>query len=161
MPQPLQWLYNASTHTNQPPILWPLYRSTCIIRHLQLRTGGFCWCKGFLPARPCWRQPAQPIDTMKSLTPSPQLWKISLSKGHYPPPRCLYTSILMSVHYCITVSTCQSNIAEWWCIFHSSHTEQRKQISNKFYKANFEICSITDITIKMCIFKTSKKQLKL
>ena len=102
MPQPLQWLYNASTHTNQPPILWPLYRSTCIIWHLQLRTGGFCWCKGFLPARPCWQQPAQPIDTMKSLTPSPQLWKISLSKGHYPPPMPLHQHFDVStlLYYC-------------------------------------------------------------
>ena len=26
----------------------PLYRSTCVSRHLQLRTGGFCWCKVLL-----------------------------------------------------------------------------------------------------------------
>jgi len=25
----------------------PLYRSTCVSCHLQLRTGGFCWCKVF------------------------------------------------------------------------------------------------------------------
>jgi len=34
--------------------LWPLYRSTCVSRHLQLRTGKFCWCKVLLPACPCW-----------------------------------------------------------------------------------------------------------
>jgi len=27
----------------------PLYRSTCVSWHLQLRTGGFCWCS--FPAR--------------------------------------------------------------------------------------------------------------
>ena len=46
----------AFTTSQQPP---PLYRSTCISRHLQLRTGGFCWCKVSLPACPCWRQPAR------------------------------------------------------------------------------------------------------
>ena len=30
-------------------ILRPLYRSTCVSRHLQLRTRGFCWCKVLLP----------------------------------------------------------------------------------------------------------------
>ena len=34
--------------TTQPP----LYRSACVSRHLQLRTGGFCRCKVFLPACP-------------------------------------------------------------------------------------------------------------
>jgi len=27
----------------------PLYRSTCVSRYLQLRSGGFCWCKVLLP----------------------------------------------------------------------------------------------------------------
>ena len=31
--------------------------STCISRHLKLRTGGFCWCKVLLPMCPCWQQP--------------------------------------------------------------------------------------------------------
>ena len=35
----------------------PLYRSTCVSRHLQLRTGGFCWCNILLPTCPCWLQP--------------------------------------------------------------------------------------------------------
>ena len=26
-----------------PPVLWPLYTSTCVSRHLQFRTGGFCF----------------------------------------------------------------------------------------------------------------------
>ena len=31
-------------------VLRPLYRSVCVSRHLQLRTGrGFCWCKVLLP----------------------------------------------------------------------------------------------------------------
>jgi len=34
----------------------PLYMSTCVSQHLQLRTGVFCWCKVSLPACPCWRQ---------------------------------------------------------------------------------------------------------
>jgi len=33
-----------------------VYRSTCVSQHLQLRTGGFCWCKVLLPACPCWWQ---------------------------------------------------------------------------------------------------------
>ena len=39
-------------------ILWPLYRSTCVSRHLRLRTGWFYWCKVLLPACPCWWQTA-------------------------------------------------------------------------------------------------------
>jgi len=31
-------------------------KSTCVSRHLQLRTGGFCWCK--VPACLFWGQPA-------------------------------------------------------------------------------------------------------
>ena len=29
----------------QPPVLRPLYRSTCVSRHLHL-SGGFCWTDG-------------------------------------------------------------------------------------------------------------------
>ena len=29
-------------------VLRPLYRSNCVRRHLQLRTGGLCWCKVWL-----------------------------------------------------------------------------------------------------------------
>jgi len=39
-------------------VLWPLYTSTCISWHFQLRTGGFCQCKVLLPTCPCWQQPA-------------------------------------------------------------------------------------------------------
>jgi len=42
----------------KPPVLWPIYRSTCISRQLQLRTWWFCWCRVLLPACPCWWQPA-------------------------------------------------------------------------------------------------------
>jgi len=47
-------------HWTTAAVLLPLHRSTCVSvsRHLQLRTGGFCWCKVVLPACPCWRQPA-------------------------------------------------------------------------------------------------------
>jgi len=34
-------------------VLWPVYRSTCVSWHLQLRTGGFCSCKVFLPTCQC------------------------------------------------------------------------------------------------------------
>jgi len=35
--------------------LQPLFRSTCVSKHPQLRTGGFC-CKVLLPVCPCWWQ---------------------------------------------------------------------------------------------------------
>jgi len=35
---------------NPTTVSWPLYSSTCVTWHLQLRTGGFCWCKVLLPA---------------------------------------------------------------------------------------------------------------
>ena len=40
---PIYWMGRNITTT--ATILRPLYRSTCISWHLQLRTGGFCWCK--------------------------------------------------------------------------------------------------------------------
>jgi len=39
-------------------ILPALYRTTSVSRLLQLRTGGFCWCKVLLPVCPCWQQSA-------------------------------------------------------------------------------------------------------
>jgi len=36
----------------------PLYRSTCISRHLQLRTRGFYRCEVSVPRCPLWQQPA-------------------------------------------------------------------------------------------------------
>jgi len=35
--------------TTTTTVLRPLYRSTCVSRHLQLRTGGSCWCKVLCP----------------------------------------------------------------------------------------------------------------
>ena len=50
----LIWITSLSIHNNNKTIttrvLRPLYRTTCISWHLQLRTGGFCWCKVLLPA---------------------------------------------------------------------------------------------------------------
>jgi len=37
---------------NTTAVLRPLYRSTCVSRYLQLRTGGFRWCIVLLPACP-------------------------------------------------------------------------------------------------------------
>jgi len=36
--------------------LRPLWSTTCISWHFQLRTGGFCWSKVSLPTCPCWQQ---------------------------------------------------------------------------------------------------------
>ena len=45
--------FSDSNTATTSTILRPLYRSTCISRHLQLRTGGYCWCKVLLPGCPC------------------------------------------------------------------------------------------------------------
>ena len=34
-------------------ILWPLYRTACVSRHPEFRTGGFYWSKVLQPACPC------------------------------------------------------------------------------------------------------------
>jgi len=45
--------YDRTTTTTT--VLRPLHSSNCISRHLQLTTGGFCWCsKVLLPASSCW-----------------------------------------------------------------------------------------------------------
>jgi len=44
------------TNPKQPPVLRPLYRSTCVSRQLQLTTRGFCWCKVSLPTCPRIRE---------------------------------------------------------------------------------------------------------
>ena len=54
-------------HWTTAAVLLPLHRSTCVSRHLQLRTGGFCWCKVVLPACPCWRQPALAVRQVATL----------------------------------------------------------------------------------------------
>jgi len=41
-------LWHTTTHTTTT-ILWPLCRSTCISRQLQLRTGGFVGAKFYYP----------------------------------------------------------------------------------------------------------------
>jgi len=35
---------------------WRLYKTTCIMRHPHLITGGFCWSNVLLTACPCWPQ---------------------------------------------------------------------------------------------------------
>ena len=47
-------LYVHNQPTTTTTILQPLYRSTCVSRHLQSRTGGFCRCKVLLPAGRSW-----------------------------------------------------------------------------------------------------------
>ena len=47
----------ASKHwRHNTTVIWPLYRTTCIGWHPELRTGGFCCSKVLLPACPCWQQ---------------------------------------------------------------------------------------------------------
>ena len=58
--------------TTTATVLRPLYRSTGCRRHLQLRTGGFCWCKVLLPACPCWRQPTSAFELGRRRWSSPQ-----------------------------------------------------------------------------------------
>jgi len=63
-PEPLHACYGCShvlckyTTTTATTVLRPLYRSTCVSWHLQLRTEGFCCCRVLLSVCPCWRQPA-------------------------------------------------------------------------------------------------------
>jgi len=42
-------IISVAVRGNTTTVLQPLYRSTCISRHLQLRTGGFCWYKVYCP----------------------------------------------------------------------------------------------------------------
>jgi len=51
-------IFRGVSNNQRTAVLRPLCRSTCVSRHLQLRTGGFCWCRVLLPACPCWWQPA-------------------------------------------------------------------------------------------------------
>ena len=47
----------CTTTPSPATVLLPLYRPTCVSRHVQLRTEGFCRCNVLLPACPCWRRP--------------------------------------------------------------------------------------------------------
>jgi len=54
-------LYCCSVYTDQQPTTFlplSLHRSTCVSRHLQLRTGEFYWCKVLLLTCSSWWQPA-------------------------------------------------------------------------------------------------------
>ena len=60
MSRQIKWQWVAICRSNSFATRHSLlqhFRSTCISRHLQLRTGGFCCCKVSLPACPCWWQP--------------------------------------------------------------------------------------------------------
>ena len=48
-------------------VLRPLYRTTCVSRNLQLRTGGFCWSKVLMPTRPCCQQLLQSVKNQCSV----------------------------------------------------------------------------------------------
>jgi len=41
-------------------------------QHVQLRTGGFCWCKVLLPACPCLWQPVHSFRSVRRRCSSPQ-----------------------------------------------------------------------------------------
>jgi len=43
----LDLICNATSTTTT--VLWPLYNTTCIRQHLQLRSGGFCWSEVYCP----------------------------------------------------------------------------------------------------------------
>ena len=76
-----KWLWPT-----KPPILQALYRSTCISWHLQLRTGGFCWCRVLLPTCPCWQQPAHF-----------RLWRRCWSSHQRCCLNCLYSARTLAV----------------------------------------------------------------
>jgi len=75
------WCFNtyfsSRTLSFLPPIptiiLQPLYRTTCVIRHRQLRTGWFCWSKVLLPDN-LW----QPASRARN-------WRIFLQQSYYCP----------------------------------------------------------------------------
>ena len=59
------------THIHLTTVFWPLYRTTCTSWHLELTTGGLCWCKVLLPACQCRRQPALEFSLTVLSTLSP------------------------------------------------------------------------------------------
>ena len=48
--------HSNSSQIQTQPFSQPLYRSTCVSWHPQLRTAGFCWSKALLPACIYWWQ---------------------------------------------------------------------------------------------------------
>jgi len=52
---------NLSIQTQTSTVLQQLYRLTCVSRQLQLRTGGFCWCKVYCPHAPAAGNQCIPI----------------------------------------------------------------------------------------------------
>jgi len=75
----LSWMKTAhwSYHT-YTKVLWPLYRSTFVSWHPQLRNGRLCWSKVSLPVCPCWwqlvhshRQKMLELSSMVLPTPFP------------------------------------------------------------------------------------------
>ena len=48
----LQLPVESTTTPTTTTVLWPLYRSTCVSRHLQLRTGGYLLVQSFTVCMP-------------------------------------------------------------------------------------------------------------
>ena len=87
-------------------ILRPLYRSTCVSRHIQLRTRGFCWCKVLLPHtladgnQHMWirEETMKFLNSLSTLSPYPDLetkwlksWLQDRSCAHSKIYSCDYT----------------------------------------------------------------------
>ena len=99
----------------------PLCRSNRVSRHLQIRTGGFCWCKVLLLACPCRRQPAYIITQRMCIlflvvffyiTFSALMLLVGRQEGH---PACkrtewwglVWLSVWSEMQTCIWPSWCQ------------------------------------------------------
>ena len=104
-------------HFNQPPVLQPLYRSTCISRHLQLKTGWFCWCE------------AQQRWTLRALINwaviSPPSWQYLRARTI---DRCSSSQWSSSFVF-ITVPSCGSISDRWYLCSYIMRAENKKNSS--------------------------------
>jgi len=121
-------------------ILWPLYRTTCISQHSQLRTGGFCWSEVLLHECPCSRQLVHLdlvedarvllssvncticilLNTNRKLytdLPNNDIandfeWLLKFIWDMWNPLR----PVSWKIHYFITVAVLQTGMTVWWTV---------------------------------------------
>ena len=81
--------HQSTEDKNNPPttaaVSRPLYGSTCVSRHLQWNTGGYCWCKVLLPT--CLADRNQHVRTTERMLEfsSTELSKLSMYLENNPP----------------------------------------------------------------------------
>jgi len=133
---------------NSPTILQPLYRATCVNRHLQLRTGGFCCWKVLLPACPCWWRTASKnmVSRSPSCTSDFMISRYKITKAKQQIPYINFFGFLFS-HKALC------------CALYTNHQLPNSCNNSSANNINFQQCILVTFTVSILVSVTVLHQL--